>query len=296
MISEDVDIQKELDKAEKETVLEAPAPETVIAEPVETPAEVEAVETVEPAIETAPEVKAKPEKKMVPLPALQEARKETKELREQMKRIQDEGAARLAEFQKRLESMANPPAPKPGFADDPANFLKDKVDQLEVAQANAQRLAQEAQLEQAIAGRLNSSEVAFAKEHADYGDAAKHLADIIHKNLTLVGVPQERHDQAFRQEVRNLTIAAAKAGREPAELIYDMAKNYGYAIKTVKSKAEEKIETIKKGEEVSTTLGSGGKAESGSLSLDSIARMDDDDFVALIADDKKWKSISKLMS
>ena len=289
VLGEDVDIQKELAAAEKETVLEAPESLTVTAEP-------ETVESaVEPEVAETPEVKAKPEKKMVPLPALMEARKETKELKEQMKKLQEEGASRLAEVQRRLEALANPPAPKPVFEENPAGFLKDEVDQLKKDRDAFQQQTQQVQLGQAIDGRLNSSEIAFAKEHADYSEAAKHLADIIHKNLAVVGVPQERHDMAFKQEVRNITIAAAKAGKEPAELIYEMAKNYGYSQKKPDTKSEEKIETLKKGEEASKSLGSGGKGEAGALSLDSLARMDDDDFAVLVADDKKWKQIGKLM-
>ena len=98
-------------------------------------------------------------------------------------------------------------------------------------------------------------------------------------------------------EVYQLTIRAVQAGKEPAELIYELAKNQGFVgkVAAAEQKSAEKLESIAKGQEASASLGSGSRADAGKLTLDSLAKMDDDDFNALVLDEKKWAQIGHLM-
>ena len=78
--------------------------------------------------------------------------------------------------------------------------------------------------------------------------------------------------------------------------MYELAKNYGYASKPSKGQeAGKKLETIERGQEASKSLGSGSRADPGKLTLDALARMDDEDFNNLVTDEKKWKEIGSLM-
>ena len=288
-LPEDVDIQKELDLAEKaaaatppETPPEPP-PEAAPETPPAPPAELVEAEPAKPSVT-----------KVVPLAALHEARNEAKELKEQLRRKSEEDAARYAALQQRLDQLQNPPPEKPTFEVDPANFLKDKVDTIEKTQAREEQEKNLARLENEVSARLQNSEAAYAKDHADYNDAAKYLGDVIVKNLKTLGITDPvKHTAAFKQEVLKLTISALQTGREPAELVYEMAKNQGFTAPAKKDTG--KIENIVKGQEAAKTLGSGGRVDTGALTLDTLARMDDDEYTALVADEKKWKQLEKLM-
>ena len=123
------------------------------------------------------------------------------------------------------------------------------------------------------------------------------VAAVINKNLETYGITDPAQmNAAVRAEVQRMTLSALQAGKDPAEVIYMMGKNFGYAPTEKKEQAKDsKIENITKGQEASKTLGSGGRSESGGLTLDAISKMDDDEFGALVADDKKWKQFGKMM-
>lgn len=289
---EDVNIQAELDIAEKAEKVEKASPE-------------EKTEVVEAAPEEKIGLEEKPEKtevveekkaqKTVPLTALHEARKEAKELKEEFRRKDQENAARYAALEKRLSDIQNPPAEKPAFETDPAGFLKNEVDDLKKTSTQIAEQTQKANLEKEISNRLQTSEAAFSKDYPDYIDAAQHLVKIMTANMEALGVSDAaQRNTALQNEILQLTVRALRNGKEPAELIYALAKNQGFTGKTQIGNTD-KLETIAKGQEASATLGSGGRADAGKLTLDSLSKMDDDDFNALVLDEKKWKQIGQLM-
>ena len=294
---EEVNIQAELDIAEK-------AAKGEVEKTVET---LEVVEDegdakTEKKAEVKPEEPAKDEKtevkKVVPLSALHEARRESKELKEQLRRKETEDAERYSKLQQRLDAIQNPPPEKPVFESDPANFLKAEVDDIKKQTTEMSRQAQKAQIETQIKARLQNSEQSFSKEHPDYFDAASHVMKVMSANMELMGVTdQAAKGQAMTNEVYQLTIRAVQAGKEPAELIYELAKNQGFVgkVAAAEQKSAEKLESIAKGQEASASLGSGSRADAGKLTLDSLAKMDDDDFNALVLDEKKWAQIGHLM-
>lgn len=290
----DVDIQKELDLAANETAAPETPPE---AAPEPAPAPEAKAE------EKAPEEKAvaEPEhvQKTVPLPALQEARRESRELKERLRRMENENAQKYAEMQQRLEQLQKPQQEKPQFESDPATYLKNEVEDIKRAVTASQQTLQQTQAENQIKERLTASELEFVKEHPDYNEAARHLAQSISNNLALHGVidPAQRN-ALLKREIQNITINALKVGKEPADFAYELAKNHGYVPKAVRDATqsnEKKLETIARGQEATQTLGSGGKRDSGSLTLDSLSKMDDDEFNALVLDEKKWAQIGSLL-
>lgn len=281
---DDVDIAKEL--AAAETVVEAPVVEQ---EPV-IEAEVEAVETPETPVEQPTEKKGDVNV------ALRQARQEAKEAKRALERVSADTASQLAALRAEMAAIKNPPQPKPEFETDPANHLRDRLETVEKATEQTAQQNQQAQIEARVSNSLTASEAEFSKEHPDYSEATSHFLAVMGKNMELLGVNPAQRNAAMRQEVLRLTATALQAGREPAELIYELAKNSGYTgKKTPTVKVEDKLETIENGQKASQSLGSGSRADAGKLTLDSLAKMDDDDFNSLVLDDKKWKEVGRLM-
>lgn len=278
----EVDIEKELEAAEKETPNEV---ET--KEPESKEVETKEVETKEPETKEAEKVEAK-EPKLVPLAALHEARNEVKELRERLRRKEAEDNQRFTELKQRLE----PPAEKPTFDTDPFAYLKNEVESVKQQSEQLAAQTKQQQIENFFTTSLNSSEESFGREHPDYSEATRHLIQTMSKNMELMGQPADAN--TIKQEIFKVTASALRAGKEPAEVLYELSRNLGFQSKKSVSNSE-KIEKISKGQEASTSLGSGSKSDAGTLSLDSLSRMDDEEFDALISNEKKWAQIGKMM-
>lgn len=290
-----VDIQKELDLAEKAKAEAPPEPVEEPTKPITPEVPVE-----EPVIEKIEEPKAKTDvTKVVPLAALHEARKESKELRERLKRESTEREAQAKSFQEQINALKAPAPEVPAFETDPAANLKHEVDELKKTTAATAEATQRVAVERQIEARLSTSESAFMKEHSDYTEHAQHIVNVMEKNLQTFGTTDpEAINATIRREIQRLTVAALQAGKEPAELIYEMAKNQGFKSTGKKEavKPSDKIKSIAEGQESSKSLGSGGRSEkTGALTLESIAKMDDDEFTALVTDDKSWKKLGQLM-
>lgn len=289
---EDVDIAKELAAAD-------PSAAVVVddGDKVEEVVEKES-EQVEEKVEDKPETKTDDkEKKGDVNVALRQARKEAKEAKEALRRREMSEGSELAAIKAELAALKNPPAPKPEFETDPANHLRERLESAEKTALQVTQQSQQAQLEAQISGALTASEGEFAKEHPDYSEATAHYLSVMSKNMELLGVNPAQRNAAMRQEVLRLTATALKAGREPAELIYELSKNAGFTGKKapVEKTAADKLETIEKGQKASQSLGSGSRADAGKLTLDSLAKMDDEDFNSLVLDDKRWKEVGRLM-
>lgn len=287
IIPEDVNIEAELEKAE--------APET--PEETEAPAPEKTEEPAEPVSEPPKDaVESKPkEKRGDPTIALRQARQEAKELKEQLRRKDIEDGQKYAALQARLDALTNPPAEKPEFDTDPAGYLKARVDDLDKETAQTKREREQQNVERQITSRIQGAEQSFMKEHPDYRDAVIHYVNVMSKNMEVLGViPENQRTEAIRQEILRLGAMAVQRGKDPAELVYEIARTTGFTGKT-KVANEEKLETIERGQEASSTLGSGSRADAGKLTLDSLAKMDDDEFNSLIGDEKKWKQIGSIM-
>lgn len=248
------------------------------------------------------EVKKEPEEKMVPYGALHEARMKEREYRDQLKKVEQEASERFAKLEQRLQSLAAPPKQVPKFEESPLENLKatseESQSQLQEVRKQLEAYTQQGETsrqEQLVRQQTQVAEQEFTKASPDYVDAVAHLQKVIDSNLQVMGYddPAARA-QILQQQALGLAQQALKSGKNPAELVYSMAKNYGYQPKKVEAKEETKIEQIKKGQESSQSLGSGGKADI-PLTLKSLEAMDDDDFAALVEDDKRWNKLIKQM-
>lgn len=285
------DFAPEVDLNEEPAADPAPA-----AEPTPEPA------ATAPETPPAPEPEAKPQK-LVPLEALHESRMKEREWRDKAAQIEREAQERFQKLEQRLEKLVNPPPPVPKFEDDPAGHLRHQVEstQAELAavreQTAAQRAAQEQEQMIAQISRVTqAAEAEFAKANPDYLDAVKHLQQVADRNLEMMGVadPAARAEQ-IRKDALAMSAKALQMGKSPAEVAYQLAKNYGFkaAAPTPGADPSRKIQNIQEGQRTAA-MPAGGTKPAG-LSLAALEQMDDDEFNKLVEDDAAWKKLVRQM-
>ena len=283
----DVDIEAELANEPSE-VEEALAPE-----PEPTP---------EPVAEAAPEAPAAPVKVpdgFVPHGALKEEREARRAAIARAEAAERDYGEKMAKLEKRLELLANPPPPVPKFEDDPAAHLKHQTEQVRAEiEPLKQQLAQnrqqqeQANAEARLTQAVSAAEADFAQKTPDYLDAISHMQRVADNNLQIMGVedPAQRA-QIIRRDAMALAVRALQAGKSPAELAYQVARNQGFTGVAAPNKV---IENIQKGQRASPSMPSGGqRPASETVSLAALEQMDDDEFNKLVDDPERWKKLMR---
>jgi len=217
------------DSAPEETIV---APEL----PTDAPQETEATET---------QPEGKPAQTMVPHAALHEERERRKTIERQ---LEEERKARrtleertnllLQRFQpETTQAAAQPAAPAlPDPAQDPFGHLSGRLQHQEAAigalvQALNGQVQERNQFNavQALQQRAVAAEREFKLNTADYDAAVAHLSAARTRELEAAGYtdPVERQ-RILSQEALGLAERAFQIGRNPAEVIYEIAKLRGY--------------------------------------------------------------------
>lgn len=262
----------------EEAPVEAEAPEPEAPEP----------EEPEAAKEDEPE-----EPKTVPIAALHEARDQAKALKEQLEK-------READFNKLtgrldiLETLAkNEPQAEelPNWDENPLDAgkaLDQKVISLE------QRLMQEDQARQ-LQQTVITQENTFRADHPDYDQAVKHLSETRERELAIYGFDPGQARQQIAMEAQQLSLAALRMGKNPAEVAYELAKQRGYALaeepKPEPKKPDEsaKLDAIERGQSAGRSAAAAGGAPPVKTTLDALMDMDDSEFAKVAEGD--WRKI-----
>jgi hypothetical protein len=239
----------------------------------------------------APEKQPAKEERVVPLAALHEERNARKELQRQLNETRQQQAARDAVIERRLQALANPQQETqvPDKVDAPVDYLDHRLEQisaqqraiLEREQQRDQQSQQQAARQQ-LANTVIQQRVAFEREAPDLPDAAAHLHSVRVRQLSMLGVPEDRAAQQATAEMDNALLQWAYEGRNAAQTAYEFAKASGYAPKapTAQSPAE-KIESQRRGTAAARSLGGGGAPNAGKLTAEALANMSEEDFSKL---------------
>lgn len=225
--------------------------------------------------------------KKVPLAALHEARRETRELREKMARM-EQIFQRLQEQSRQVEV--------PSIDDNPVGHFQVVQHQLEERIARNERASQEFHRQQAeqaensrLAAQFNAVEVEFAKETPDYFKAAEYLDKHVSEQLYAQGYSQQEVAAYAFQTFKNWIGTAINAGMNPAHFLYESARARGYSPPPQQATNLSKIAAINKGQQASKSLSTTGGKGSGELTLEAIAEMSPEEL------DKNWHKIQHLM-
>lgn len=224
-----------------------------------------------------------PEKKMVPLSALQQERATRKELQQRLARMEE----RFREFMAAKEAPTAAPDPA-GEADDPIAGLKaahdrtsQTVEQIRAALAQRQ-LAELREAAQAqFAARYHEAVRDFAQRVPDFADAYKHACADRDAELTELGYA----DPALRRQIiaaeeSAIVGRAMQDGADPAERIYKLAQRRGYRGVPAEGDAAAKLAAAARGQAAARSLSAAGGAEPIPPRLEDLAEMSDEDFAA----------------
>jgi hypothetical protein len=229
--------------------------------------------------ETSQEVEAKEEAKTVPLTALQEARHETRDFREQLQKA-NERMVRMETVFDQFRGQINSKEPvevPPSYDDDPDSYLRNlgnRVDAAEQRVVEQQHRDYASNQEQQFLNQYATSVRTFSDKHPDFQDAYAYLAKTIDEELKVRGItdPTERANVIQYEEGR-MVGRAMHEGRNPAETVYEFARHRGY---TSNGQEDGKLNQLKKGAEASKSLSGAGKSE-GSITLSRLSELADTD-------------------
>jgi hypothetical protein len=252
--------------------------------------------------------------KMVEKAALKEERDRRKAERQAKEEAQRKVLTLETRF-KTLEDLARAPAKAqaepevPDINTDPVGHFKAKTAQLERELADTRKWRQEQEQQssainnvQRISQLAQAQEGEFKKITPDYDDASGHLRSLRDAQLVAYGVsdPQERLN-IIAQDAITIAAQALSTGKNPAQVIYDMAKASGYQGKTpVATQAapqsgkgpseEEKVKKAAKWQVAGGSLGQMNGASQTPTTLEMISRMSDDEF-AEATKGEKWRKL-----
>jgi len=231
----------------------------------------------------------------VPAWSLVKERQEVRELRRKLA-AQEEAWARanqrLAQLQERKPHGVQGGDPEPDRAADPAGHQAWQMRQYQRAltglyqQQQAAAQAAALQHQGTIAWRLEQE---YAQNgHPDYYDRVKYIKARRARELELMGITDEaERARIVNQDSQSLVATALRQGRNPAEVAYRLAEEWGYKSAAGSgggvSQGEEKIRELARKQAAGQSLQTlGGRAAPAPLTLEAIAALDDEAYEKLL--------------
>lgn len=289
-----------------------------------------------PVAEAAPAAAAKPEvekpegaegadankggdaKKTVPLAALHESRAETKAVRDALvtaeannAKVMERFEAVLAKFAPKEEPPQEEVIPDPNV--DPVGYVTATMKatgktlatvekELSDMRAEKARGAEQNRQREAIGTIITTAatqETEFVKTNPDYWEASNFLVQSRNEELEEMGYDQLQRNAIINQEKVSIAAQALAQGKNPAAVVYGIAKRRGYAGK--KPPAEEgpkqdevtpaaKLEKARAGAEISASLSDLTGNAPVPLTVTKLLEMSDADF-ARIMNTKEGKAL-----
>lgn len=231
----------------------------------------------------------------VPTVAIQQVREELKATKERSERMEQAFQHFLTQEQQKQQAAAEAAqqAQIPTFEDDPiganqAQLYATQQRQLQLEQRFAKQEEEASQQvkQRQIMGSYAAACDEYTKSTApDFMDAYRFLEKSVDDELALRGIdnPQERINAMQFEEGRVLG-RAMSAGRNPAEMVYNLAKGRGYKgpaptepAAPGEPAAPTKLETIESGQKVAKSVNSGAAPPNDSISLSRLSDLYDTD-------------------
>ena len=253
---------------------------------------------------------AKPPKGFVPHAALHQERMIRKEKEEELRqtRTQMEQLLTLKQELEALRKGQQQAEEQKLMDEDPVSALRLKAERAEKTVLEL-KTSQEKEKETQIQAQKQQSDLTsfmrdvssmtqeYAQEVEDYPQAFNYLMDSRMRELTALGVPQNEIGNIIDQEAIQISRHAMSQNKNPGEIVYNLAKAKGYALKEAKTEnltkeiaaVDKKIENLEKGQQAAKTLSGGSsKTSADGLSLADISSMSDAEF------DKAWAEMEKV--
>lgn len=241
------------------------------AEPVQEESTVQATapepKPVSATASLAPSQKEREKTDDIPYGRFREVLEDRNELKAKLQEIEN----KLRSYEERQAKPAQLPVEEaPNQDDDPVAYAIWQGKQAEKARDEIRQYKQHQEEEsartQAIQGitqHYRSSATEYMKTTPDFMDAYAHAMNVRTQQLMIMGATQEQAQSAVMQEEIQLAANAIQRRQNPAEMVYNLAKLWGYTPKSV-SAAEapvtEKMKQVKAGKNAEG-LGSSSAAD-----------------------------------
>lgn len=166
---------------------------------------------------------------------------------------------------------------EPDMDADPIGWMKYAKGELDAfkserAQQERDTKAQQEQ-QQAMAQigkRMDEYERDFREDHADYNDAVAHFRKVREEELSESGTSAGEMADALRQDLVNIVARAIRAGKDPAEVVYKLAKNRGFAVDA----PDKKLQTIERAAQAGKSLSQGStRTGDGELTYEQVSAL-----------------------
>lgn len=270
--------------------------ETFVLEQADT--EIEEIVEEEPA-EDQPEAHKEEDKRktLVPHAALHEARQLNKELRAQMeeqKRQNEEAQRRTEErLMKLYQIMQGGQEEYVDPLDQTQNKVKQLEEKLNARETEEVKRIQEMQDRQQFVSKYQESMAAYAKDNPEMdvtnpNSAYSWLVNNRRMELESTGLRGEELFQALHNDERAIVERAWREGRNPGEVLYELAKMRGYKSNT----QANKIDQLNKGLQASKSLGAGGVPDKGIFDIDKLMKLSDEEFFKEAAKIERSRRVS----
>ena len=233
------------------------------------------------------------EPKTVPLAALHEERERRKELQRQIEDVNRRADERFNLIAQKLAAPA-PDACKREMPDpekDAVGAIRMTAEEVKVLsdfKRQVETQAVQGQAIQAVFAHSARLESEFESRTPDFQAASAFLRDARAQELSALGVDPYRAQQVLGLEKLQLAHAALQQGRNPAEIVYALAKMRGYAPKAAAARngAAEgeaaKLARIAKGQEAGTSLGAASGAAPGKTGIEALLAMSEGEFATAL--------------
>ena len=247
--------------------------------------------------------RGKPPPGFVPSGALEEERGRRKELAERMGRMEQTFQQLVLRQQQQSQPQPNGQAKQdqiPDYETDPIGHMRALLQNTQHELASLKGVTQQTRQEQEAYAQMQQSmsqyerhTQEFARATPDYTEAATFLRTMREKALNRFMSPAEV-DQRIQYEEGLLAGKAMMEGKNPAQLFYEMAKDWGYKAKGSEPQ-ESKLDRLKNGQKASASLstskGAGTPAGSAdAMSLEALSELYKTDPVAA---DRMWDRMAK---
>lgn len=310
--------------AEDNAAFEAMARGDAPAEPPQPPPEAEPpapeAETDPDAVDEPQEGEQPPGRGYVSQKALHAERMRRKEIEKRERELAERNAVLadrlnlILQAQQRQQPQAEqqPADPEPNPEEDIIAYTKWQARQIEhLKQLEASRLrqAQEAQtaqtIERGIFERWESDSKAFTASQPDTPKATEWLVGVRDRQLQAMANVDPRYAQpAFRQaqiksELQQIVIAAAKAGRNSAETVYELARGWGYAPQPAGGQpndaATERLNRIAEAQGAAKSLSGAGSRGAAAMTAEALASMSPAEMEAWLGDPANDAAFRRMM-
>lgn len=264
-------------------------------------------------VETEDDHSDEGKKRMVPLPELMTERKKRQAKEEEYSKLQREYADNMRAMNERiLTSLPQPPKPKtpeeeplPDPERNPYEHLLERTRRAEKANQDAaewrrslETQATQQRTVQQIGQIVQTAEAQFEAANPDYPTAREHLLAQWKQEAAIAGADENVTQQYINQETMKVIQAAAQFNKNPAEIVYGLAKLRGYAQaesiiphqETVNTRLTQgpDLDTIQRGQAKARVPASGKTPAA--PSIESLLELDDDEFFAATKG-SKWNKL-----